>query len=95
MSLEVIYIFVKGLRLQQNLKRMPGSSLFKLHAGVLWCSCTCEPAGLSQQEGAPGHEEKERCLQQREVSQLSELGHVIKTESQGLNEHWHTCSPQK
>lgn len=37
---------------------------------------TCESAGLSQQEGAPGHEEEEGGLQQREVMQLSEFGDV-------------------
>lgn len=45
--------------------------------------CTCEPAGLSQKKGAPGHEEKQSRLQQGEVSQLGELGHVMKTERQG------------
>lgn len=44
---------------------------------------TCEPAGLSQKKGAPGHEEKQSRLQQGEVSQLGELGHVMKTEHQG------------
>ena len=37
---------------------------------------TGEAAGLSQQEGAPGHEEDEPCLQQREAAQLGELSHV-------------------
>lgn len=37
---------------------------------------TCEAAGFSQQEGAPGHEEEERRLQQREAVQLGELGDV-------------------
>ena len=53
------------------------------------CRSTCEAAGLGQQERAPGHEEKKSRLQQGEVSQFSELGHVIKTESQGRNENWH------
>lgn len=37
---------------------------------------TCESAGLGQQEGAPGHEEEERRLQQREAVQFGELGDV-------------------
>lgn len=37
---------------------------------------TCEPAGFGQQEGAPGHEEEEGGLQQREAVQLGELGDV-------------------
>lgn len=41
---------------------------------------TSEAAGLSQQEGAPGHKEKQSRLQQWEVPQLGELGHVITTE---------------
>lgn len=45
--------------------------------------CTCEPAGLGQQEGAPGHEEKQSRLKQGEVPELGELGHVMATESQG------------
>lgn len=53
---------------------------------TLGCRCTCEPAGLSQQEGAPGHEEKQSCLQQREVPEFGELGHVTKTESQGAKQ---------
>lgn len=44
---------------------------------------TCEPTGLGQQEGAPGHEEKQGRLQQREVPQLRKLGHVIKNDRQG------------
>lgn len=47
------------------------------------CRRTCEPAGLRQQESAPGHEEEESRLQQGEVPQLRELGHVNKIESQG------------
>ena len=39
---------------------------------------TGEAAGLSQQEGAPGHEEEEGRLQKGEVSQLGELGHVTR-----------------
>lgn len=45
------------------------------------CGRTCEPTGLSQQEGAPGHEEKQGRLQQREVPQLRKLGHVIQKRS--------------
>lgn len=52
----------------------------------LKCRCTCEPAGLSQQERAPGHQEKQSCLQQREVPQLGELGHVIKIKGQGAKQ---------
>lgn len=37
---------------------------------------TCEPAGFGQQEGAPGHEEEEGSLQQREAVQLGELSDV-------------------
>lgn len=37
---------------------------------------TCEAAGLCQQERAPGHEEEEGRLQQREAVQLGELGDV-------------------
>lgn len=37
---------------------------------------TCEAAGLSQQEGAPGHEEEESRLQQWKAVQLGELGDV-------------------
>lgn len=47
------------------------------------CRRTCEPAGLRQQKGAPGHEKEERRLQQGEVPELRELGHVTKIESQG------------
>lgn len=39
-------------------------------------SLTSESAGLGQQEGAPGHEEEERRLEQREAVQLGELGNV-------------------
>lgn len=50
-------------------------------SGLLLHQCTvlrltCEPAGLGQQEGAPGHEEEERRFQQREAVQLCELGDV-------------------
>lgn len=37
---------------------------------------TCEAAGLGQQEGAPGHEEEQGRLQQREISQFGEFGQV-------------------
>lgn len=45
------------------------------------CKGTCESTGLSQKKGAPRHEEKESCLQQGEVPQLSELGHVMTQKS--------------
>lgn len=67
---------VLGLKLNLNY-------MFKVHVGVL---DTCEPAGFSQQERAPGHEEKQSCLQQGEVPQLGELGHVIKSKSQGVKQ---------
>lgn len=37
---------------------------------------TSESTGFSQQEGAPGHEEEERRLKQRETVQLGEFGNV-------------------
>lgn len=37
---------------------------------------TREATGLGQEEGAPGHEEEEGRLQQREAVQLGELGDV-------------------
>ncbi|KAG5843633.1 hypothetical protein ANANG_G00153010, partial [Anguilla anguilla] len=53
----------------------------------------CEPTGFGQQEGAPGHEEEERRLQQREVSQPGEFGYQgghessRHTEGEGAAEH--------
>lgn len=45
---------------------------------VFMCA-TCETTGLSQQECAPRHEEEQSCLQQLEVPQFGELGHVQTT----------------
>lgn len=55
---------------------------------------TCEPAGLRQQEGAPGHEEEEGRLQQREAVQLGELGDVrgeLKMQTRWYGNHLFVC----
>lgn len=57
---------------QKEVCRMVSEPDLHLTADLL----TCEPAGLRQQEGAPGHEEEEGRLQQREAVQLGELGDV-------------------
>lgn len=63
---------------------------------------TCKSTGFSQKKRAPGHQEKERRLQQGEAVQLSKLGHVstrLRTAALGMGSRdtWspHSFSPLK
>lgn len=46
---------------------------------LLCMRATCEATGLCKQECAPRHEKEQSRLQQLEIPQLSELGHVETT----------------
>lgn len=47
---------------------------------------TCKPTGFCQEEGAPGHQEEQRRLQQGEAVQLGKLGHVSPCQGTHLQE---------
>lgn len=99
-GLQIVY-----RRASKVMERCPHRLLYKpkeipqIHTWMTWHVCpahgfTCEPAGLGQQEGAPGHEEEESRLQQGKVPQLSELGHVMKSQGaeQEAAQTQSTCS---